>query len=159
MTQVPPPPVSAPVCYRHPGRETYVRCTRCDRPICPDCMTAAAVGHQCPECVAEGRRTQRQARTVFGAVRGAGSAGYATITLVVANVLLLLLSVASAKNSGQALAGGQGFGGLIGGGTPLLEKLGVIGQLVYPEGNTVPYGVGQGEYYRLFTAMFMHFGI
>jgi membrane associated rhomboid family serine protease len=157
MTYV--PPVGVPVCYRHPGRETYVRCTRCDRPICPDCMNAASVGHQCPECVAEGRRTQRQARTVFGAARDAGSRGYVTITLVAVNVLMLLLSAASAK-SGAALAGGQGFGGLMGGDTPLLEKLGVIGQLVFrPEGNAIPYGVAQGEYYRLFTAMFMHFGV
>ena len=27
-------------CYRHPDRETYIRCTRCERPICPDCMIA-----------------------------------------------------------------------------------------------------------------------
>src|SRR5215471_19039935 len=107
MTYV--PPVGVPVCYRHPGRETYVRCTRCERPICPDCMHEASVGHQCPECVAEGRRTQREARTTFGARRGSGAGGFATITLIVVNVILLLVSVASAK-SGNALAGGQGFG-------------------------------------------------
>jgi len=68
MTQVPPPtpqPV-VPVCYRHPRREAHVRCTRCNRPICPDCMTEASVGHQCPECVSEGRRTSRSVRTIFG---------------------------------------------------------------------------------------------
>src|SRR6266480_7836424 len=101
-----PPTGAVPVCYRHPSRETYVRCARCDRPICPDCMHEASVGHQCPECVAEGRRTQRQALTAFGAARGAGAAGYATITLVVVNAVVLLLSVLSAKSSGTALAGG-----------------------------------------------------
>jgi membrane associated rhomboid family serine protease len=55
-----------PQCYRHPGRETYIRCARCDRPICPDCMVSASVGFQCPECVAEGKKTQRTPLTVFG---------------------------------------------------------------------------------------------
>lgn len=156
MTYV--PPVGVPVCYRHPGRETYVRCTRCERPICPDCMNEASVGHQCPECVAEGRRTQRPARTSFGARRGSGSRGYVTITLIVVNVIMLLLSATSAKN-GNAFAGGQGFGGLLGTDTPLLDKLGVIGQVQLTNGQLVPYGVAEGEYYRLFTAMFMHFGV
>lgn len=49
-------------CYRHPDEETRIRCTRCDRPICPDCMTPAPVGHHCPECVAEGRRSVRRVR-------------------------------------------------------------------------------------------------
>lgn len=38
------------VCYRHPNRETGVRCSNCERPICPDCMTSTPVGMRCPEC-------------------------------------------------------------------------------------------------------------
>lgn len=38
-------------CYRHPDRATRIRCQRCDRPICPDCMVEGAVGFHCPECV------------------------------------------------------------------------------------------------------------
>src|SRR5918998_1701102 len=37
-------------CYRHPKRETGVRCSNCERPICPDCMTSTPVGMRCPEC-------------------------------------------------------------------------------------------------------------
>ena len=55
-----------PVCPRHPDRESYVRCQRCMRPTCPQCQRPAAVGIQCVDCVAEGARTVRQARTVFG---------------------------------------------------------------------------------------------
>ncbi|RBQ14244.1 rhomboid family intramembrane serine protease [Spongiactinospora rosea] len=72
-TQPPVPPTESgqpgaavPTCYRHPDRETYVRCQRCERPICPDCMREAAVGHQCVECVRGGNRTVRQAQAVFG---------------------------------------------------------------------------------------------
>lgn len=43
---------SLPGCYRHPDRETGIRCTRCERPICPDCMVNASVGFHCPDCAA-----------------------------------------------------------------------------------------------------------
>ena len=41
---------TATTCYRHPGRETAVSCSACDRPICTDCMTSTPVGMRCPEC-------------------------------------------------------------------------------------------------------------
>ena len=30
-------PAQTPTCYRHPDRPTYVSCTRCGRPVCPEC--------------------------------------------------------------------------------------------------------------------------
>ncbi len=37
-------------CYRHPDRETYVRCGRCDRPICTRCAMQGPVGFRCRQC-------------------------------------------------------------------------------------------------------------
>ncbi|MHB8958818.1 MAG: B-box zinc finger protein [Candidatus Limnocylindrales bacterium] len=37
-------------CYRHPDRETWVRCGRCDRPICTSCAMQGPVGFRCREC-------------------------------------------------------------------------------------------------------------
>ena len=88
-------PEAAPVCYRHTDRETYVRCTRCDRPICPDCMTAASVGFQCPECVREGNKSIRQARTVFGGRVGADA--NVTKVLIALNVIAFVAQLASSK--------------------------------------------------------------
>ncbi|WP_067976033.1 rhomboid family intramembrane serine protease [Nocardiopsis trehalosi] len=90
-----PPPRSGepgaqavPTCYRHPERETYVRCTRCDRPICPDCMREAPVGHQCVQCVAEGQKGVRRPRTVFGGrVARQPYVTYALLGLIVAGFL------------------------------------------------------------------------
>ncbi|MEV4838941.1 rhomboid family intramembrane serine protease [Nonomuraea sp. NPDC049486] len=96
MTSQPPLPPSqpeqpaetVPTCYRHPDRETWVRCQRCDRPICPDCMRDAAVGFQCPECVAEGNRGIRQAKSTFGGA--VVRAPYVTWTILAANVLVFV---------------------------------------------------------------------
>ncbi|KAB1919063.1 rhomboid family intramembrane serine protease [Micromonospora noduli] len=152
MSESPP---TTPVCYRHPGRETYVRCTRCDRPICPDCMRDASVGHQCPECVNEGRRSVRPARTAFGGGT-AGRHGYVTKALIAVNVLFLLASIASARG-GDAAVGGSGFGGLMGGSTPLTEWGAVLGR-AYLSDYTLG-GIAEGQWYRLVTAMFLHYGV
>ncbi|MEU1395945.1 rhomboid family intramembrane serine protease [Micromonospora zamorensis] len=152
MSESPP---TTPVCYRHPGRETYLRCSRCDRPICPDCMRDAAVGHQCPECVNEGRRSVRPARTAFGGGT-AGRHGYVTKTLIAVNALLLLLSITSARG-GDAAIGGSGFGGLMGGSTPLTEWGAVLGR-AYLSDYTLG-GIAEGQWYRLVTAMFLHYGV
>jgi hypothetical protein len=42
-----PPPL---FCYRHPDRETWVRCGRCDQPICMKCAMQGPVGMRCKTC-------------------------------------------------------------------------------------------------------------
>lgn len=125
-------------CYRHPGVETGVHCTRCNRPICPDCMIPASVGFQCPECVAEGRRTVRQARTVYGGrVRPGEPAGMVTRVLIGINVAMFILTSASGVNP---LSGS--------GSSKLFDHLALI-----------PPAVAHGQWWRVFTAAFLHFGI
>ncbi|MCW3840796.1 rhomboid family intramembrane serine protease [Micromonospora yasonensis] len=143
------PVPTAPVCYRHPDRATYVRCTRCDRPICPECMREASVGHQCPECVSEGRRSVRPARTAFGG-GAAGRQGYVTKTLIALNVLVMLLSLASAGNRVTEAA--------ISGSTPLTNWGAVLAYASYVPFGPV-HGIASGEWYRLVTAMFLHYGL
>jgi membrane associated rhomboid family serine protease len=126
-------PAAAPTCYRHPGRETYVRCTRCDRYICPDCMRDAAVGHQCVECVREGNRSVRAPRTIFG---GAVSATpVVTYTLIAINVLAYLAEIGSEQ---------------------IVNDFAMLGVAADQYGLIYPGGVADGEWYRLITAAFLH---
>lgn len=37
-------------CYRHPTTETWLRCGRCDQPICTKCAVQGPVGFRCREC-------------------------------------------------------------------------------------------------------------
>lgn len=124
-----------PVCYRHRDRETYVRCVRCDRPICPECMNAASVGFQCPECVREGSRGIRGARTTFGGKVSADS-NAVTIGLIGINVAVFLLV--------GALTPGALTRGFV---TPVHVDFAFIGTFV-----------AQGEYYRALTSGFLHYG-
>ena len=37
-------------CSRHPETPTNLRCSRCDKPVCPQCLVHAAVGIRCLDC-------------------------------------------------------------------------------------------------------------
>jgi membrane associated rhomboid family serine protease len=103
MTQPPPPDEVVPTCYRHPDRETYVRCQRCNRPICPECQIPAAVGVQCPDDVRAGNRSVRQARTTLGGVaRGAGTP--VTIAILAITIVVSLADLYGSRRIGVELS-------------------------------------------------------
>jgi membrane associated rhomboid family serine protease len=127
-------------------------------------MNEAAVGFQCPECVAEGRRSTRPALTAFGGT-GAGRAGYVTKALIGLNVLAAAIGVLVAGI--PTLIGGGLFTGV----TKWQLLTGVLGPTLTVDGRgqyflgaladvgTVYTGIDDGGFYRLFTAMFVHYGI
>jgi membrane associated rhomboid family serine protease len=87
-----PPEITKPeTCYRHPSQETMVHCTRCGRPICPNCMTPAPVGHHCPACVAEARKSAPRRPIRLRPPRSATTALLAVNVAVFAFSLLLSL--------------------------------------------------------------------
>ncbi|MDT5140094.1 MAG: hypothetical protein QOD58_4356 [Mycobacterium sp.] len=118
-------PADAPICYRHSDRQTYVRCTRCERPICGDCMRSAAVGHQCVQCVDAGARTVRERRTPFGGRERSGRP-VVTFALIALNVLAFVAEVAMVD--------------------------------VQRQFSLWPPAVADGQFYRLATSAFMHYG-
>lgn len=133
----PEPTVPAPAhCYRHPDRETYVSCSRCGRPICPECMRPASVGFHCPEDVREAQQGRRPARTALGGVAGRGltERGRLTQGLVALCVVAFVLQ-------------GLPLGGLTTG--PTLNRF-------TADLSANGFGIQAGEYYRLLTATFLH---
>jgi membrane associated rhomboid family serine protease len=128
-------PYELPRCYRHRDRETGVSCTRCGKPICPDCLRPASVGFQCPDCVARGNAGMRTARAPYGGI--AVDASLITITIAVLNVVVYILT---ALNSTDGFRDNSG--------STLFVRLGL-----FPAAVAVDH-----EYWRLVTSMFVHYG-
>jgi membrane associated rhomboid family serine protease len=120
-------------CYRHPNRETLVSCSECGRPICEECMTFAPVGIRCPD---HSGLPQGTARMTQGARRVSfeGTGALVTKTLIGINVGIYLLELA--------------LGGQING----------TGNEIYLDGRLYGPDVANGDWWRLFTAMFLHYG-
>lgn len=122
---------SAPTCYRHPNRETYVSCSECGRPICAECMTPAPVGQRCPE---HSGKPQGARRVSAGMRRGAfeGVGALVTKTLVALNVLVYVIT--AAQGNGLNSPGGS-----------LFDKWLLYGP-----------AVANGDWWRLITSAFLH---
>jgi membrane associated rhomboid family serine protease len=131
-------------CYRHPDRETHVSCTECGRGICPDCMTFGPVGIRCPEHASTGGRAPAPKRTARRASASLSLRGpYVTQTLIAINVGLYLL---------ELLLGGE----INGTGNRIYEEGVLVTSALDSNGD--PIGVAEGEWWRLITAAFLHYG-
>ena len=134
----PEPAQSLPGCYRHPDRETGIRCTRCERPICPECMVSASVGFQCPDCVRGTSGTgpapsAARPRTIAGGTVAADPRLFTKILIGLNVAVFIAVHIWPS----------------------LLDRLVLIG--TWPPAPFAPTeGVADGEWYRMVTSMFAH---
>jgi membrane associated rhomboid family serine protease len=129
-------------CYRHPDRETGLSCSECGRPICYECMTPAPVGLRCPEHSGKPQGIQKVTRAVSNV--GGRRVNAVTLGLIGINVAVYLAELA---------AGGQ----VNGTGNWIYEHGALFASLpLTPFG--VPVGVAHGDWWRLITAAFLHYG-
>jgi membrane associated rhomboid family serine protease len=99
-------------------------------------MVSASVGFQCPECVQEGNRGVRQARTVFGG-RVSSDPGWVSKVLIAVNAVAFVVQQVSDRFTVAFFD---------------------IGRAVDPA-TLEEIGVAAGEPYRLLTSAFLHGGI
>jgi len=116
-------------------------------------MHDAAVGFQCPSCVAEGRKQTRQARTPYGGQRSSNPQ-VTSLTLIAVNVgFWLAATLAGGGSSGlvQALVL-RPDGGCLGVGADSADACRQVGGLWLP-------GVADGALWQLLTSAFLHVSV
>jgi membrane associated rhomboid family serine protease len=128
-----PEPAPPPPCYRHPEKAAPVLCARCDRPICTDCMVSASVGWQCPECTSSGAKKSRHVPAFTRTSRGhSGVVGSTNPTPLVLTIIGINVVIFFLERFGND--------------TAVINKYAL-------QPIDVHY---QHQYYRAFTAMFLH---
>lgn len=86
-------------CYRHPDREAYVRCQRCERPICPNCQFEAAVGFLCPEDAGQAGLGATVSRLAPRGVRNAIASGKPIVTYTLIGICFAVWGLQLLPNS------------------------------------------------------------
>jgi membrane associated rhomboid family serine protease len=124
-----------PACVRHPDRPTGLRCVRCDRPACPDCLREASVGYQCVDCVKDGGKTTRAPRTIGGAKAARSHRLLVVPTLIAINVAVFAATAIQARSIVDNSRG-----------------------TLFMDGTLIPAWVSDGQWWRLITSGFLHYG-
>lgn len=137
-------------CYRHPDQAAGIVCQRCDRPICPKCMHQASVGFHCPECVKSGKQK------VIAGPGAFQSRPVLTQVLIALNVAVFLVGVVL-----DGAGAFQGDNGKLSRSFGLLAHAWQRGESFYTGAvlGSHEVGVGGGEWYRMATSGFLHYGI
>ena len=101
-------------CAVHSDTPTNLRCSRCDKPICPRCMVHSPVGIKCQEC-GQGVRlpvydvpVSYLARAILASLL-IGVGGGLAIALVVRPLLYGIIHIAAMAGFGYLLAEGVGL--------------------------------------------------
>jgi membrane associated rhomboid family serine protease len=119
-------------------------------------MTPASVGFQCPECIAEGKRTTRAPRTTYGGLRPSAP-GFVSMVLIGINVAVWLAITLTGRSSSRMVNWLQllpkGFCEIGPGGYDVSTKV------CHSSGGTVHPGVSDGAYWQLLTSAFTHIEI
>ncbi len=123
-------------CYRHPDRETGLSCSECGRPICHECMTPAPVGIRCPEHSGKPQGVHRATHAAARAATGVGTrrVNAVTMALIGLNVLVYAAELALGGNAS-------------GTNNTIFEHGALFGPLV-----------AAGDWWRLITSAFLHYG-
>jgi membrane associated rhomboid family serine protease len=158
MSTLPPPPsgqanletTEPGMCFRHPRREAGRRCTRCGRWACTECLVQANVGSHCVEC-AKAAKPDVKTRAKYWSAR---QMTLVTFTFMGLNALVFLYVAALDPDSimSRNVTKGQIELGLskdiIDRGIPPVQLL---------DGSV--YSADPGQWYRIVTSGFLHFGI
>jgi len=125
------PPPALPHCTRHPERLTGRSCTRCGRPACTDCLVQADVGSKCLDCIRKDRPDARTRARYWNAANPI----FITKIIIAVNILVFFYTNTGGSSIGINISDHSANLGL--------AEIFLV----------------NGEWYRLVTAGFLHFGI